>query len=393
MTPSSPRRILSILSLITLVVMIGIGIVVPMLPTYALSLGASATQVGLIFAGFSFARTLCNPFIGALADRTELKRLMLIGLLSYGLLSLAYIVSTSPGHLILVRTLHGLASTFVIPLAMSYAAIIAEDGQEGVFMGSINMALFLGMGAGPLIGGALTDAVGPNAAFYTLAGLSSLALLLTMALLPPMHRRKAKEEEATLRGILRIPSLLGLLLFRIISALGSGNLMAFIPIMANRAGLSHTAIGILISSNIFITGLLQRPFGRMVTKENTIQLILAGSFISAIALASLPLGSGLVSYLVIGGIMGFGGAVSMPAASVMVMEHGRNLGMSSTMGIFDSAMGIGMIVGPLISGLVMELLGISWVFYVGGLFSLAGMGVFYVLARTPVSQSATPSEP
>lgn len=391
MSAGTPGRILTILCLITLVVMLGIGIVVPFLPTYALSLGASATQIGLIFASFSLARTVCTPLIGALADRSELKRLMLLGLASYALLSLAYVWANQPSHLILIRTLHGMASAFVIPLAMSYAAIIAGDGQEGVYMGSLNMALFLGMGAGPLIGGFLTDARGPHAAFYTLTGLSCLALGLTILLLPPMQRHKAKEQPATLAAILRIPSLLGLLLFRIISALGSGNLLAFIPILASKAGQSHTAIGILISSNIFLTGILQRPCGRLVTSSNTIRLIMAGSFISTVALASLPLGNGFWSYLVIGSIMGMGGAISMPAASVMIMEYGRSLGMSSTMGIFDAAMGLGMILGPLISGFVMDYLGINAVFYVGGLFSLVGLCVFFFLARRSIATELNPS--
>jgi MFS family permease len=184
-----------------------------------------------------------------------------------------------------------------------------------------------------------------------------------------------------LKGIIRNPSLLGLLLFRIINALASGNLLAFIPLLAKKAGQSNTEIGILISTNIFITGLLQRPFGRLVSPTNTIRLIMIGSLISAVSLASLPLGRGFFTYLLLGSIMGFGSAISMPAAFVMIMEHGRKLGMSSTMGIFDSAMSLGMILGPLVSGIIMDYVGISYVFYIGGFISLCGMMVFYFLSR------------
>lgn len=360
--------------------LLGVGIVVPMLPTYAQGIGATATQIGLIFAGFSLSRTIFTPIIGALADRSELKRLMVIGLAGYALLSLAYVAAATPWQLILIRVLHGTASAFVIPLAMSYAASIAGEGQEGVYMGSLNSALFFGMGAGPLIGGLLTDGFGPASAFYALAALSSVALGLAVILLPPYRRERPPEATGTFQGILKSHSLVGLLLFRIISALGSGNLMAFIPILAHRAGLSTTATGVLITTNIFVTGGLQRPFGRLVTPANTIRMIIIGSALSIAALASLPLSPGFAIYLALGCLMGLGGAISMPAASVLVLEHGRTLGMSATMGIFDAAMGLGMIVGPLVSGIIMEYLGIEYVFYIGGCISGLGMCVFMTLA-------------
>lgn len=360
--------------------LLGVGIVVPMLPTYALGLGATATQIGLIFAGFSLSRTVLTPVIGALADRSEIKRLMLIGLAGYAVLSLTYAAAHTPAELIVIRILHGMASAFVIPLAMSYAAAIAGEGQEGVYMGSLNMALFFGMGAGPLFGGLLTDGFGPVSAFYALAALSSVSLGVAVVWLPPLKRERPPGGENTLKGILKNRELLGLLLFRMISALGSGNLMAFIPILAHRSGLSTTAVGVLITANIFVTGSLQRPFGRLVTPANTIRMILIGSGLSIIALASLPLASGFAVYLTLGCLMGLGGAVSMPAASVLVLEHGRALGMSATMGIFDASMGLGMIVGPLASGIIMDYLGIEYVFYLGGLVSALGMCVFMTLA-------------
>ena len=80
MKARSPGHTLAVLALVSFVMLLGVGIVVPMLPTYAQGLGATATQIGLIFAGFSLSRTLLTPLIGALADRSELKRLMLVGL-------------------------------------------------------------------------------------------------------------------------------------------------------------------------------------------------------------------------------------------------------------------------------------------------------------------------
>ena len=384
-----PERILTTVCCITFVVMLGIGIVIPLLPLYARNMGATATEIGLIFSSFALARAVSTPVAGSIADWMNMKPLMLLGLLAYTLLSFTYVVATRPFHLVLIRAFHGMASAFVIPLALTYAANISREGEEGLFMGSINMAMFFGMGAGPLLGGFITDRLGLDAAFYCLSGLSGLAMITAVFFLPSMRKFYSKERPAVLAGILKDPVMLGLLLFRIISALGSGSLMVFIPLLAKDYGLSSTWIGILISSNIFLTGILQRPIGKISKKENSLFMIVSGSIISAVTLVCLPFGKGVVVYLLLSCIMGFGSAVSMPAASVLMVEHGKQAGMSTTMGIFDTAMSVGMIIGPLLSGIIMDYMGIAWVFYVGGIICLSGTAVFWLLARR-VSVQAHP---
>jgi DHA1 family multidrug resistance protein-like MFS transporter len=375
------KHIMILLSSITFVVLIGVGIVVPILPSYAQGLGATATQVGLIFSGFSLSRTISTPIIGMIADRGEIKSFMLMGLFLYALIAITYVFATTPETLIMIRIFHGIASAFILPLAMSYIALIAKQGQEGLYMGSFNMALFLGLGSGPLIGGVITDSLGINAAFYCLSILSFISGILTLVLLPPMRSSLGGKAVMSLRMITRFSPMKGLLIFRVMNALGRGCLLAFVPILARGNGLSIFEIGVLISSNIFITGLLQRPFGMMVTHDNTIRYIVTGSFISALALASLPFGWDFLSFFTIGAVMGIGGAIAMPAASVMAVEYGRDMGMTSTMGVFEAARGVGMVLGPVISGVVMDISGIDNVFYVGGILIAIGTGVFIAFMR------------
>ncbi|MCD6571126.1 MAG: MFS transporter [Deltaproteobacteria bacterium] len=374
------RDILIVLSITTFVVLLGVGIVLPILPIYAQGLGASATQIGLIFASFSLSKTICTPIIGALSDHTNRKNPILIGLILYSFIAITYVWAKDPSTLILIRLIHGIASAFILPIAMSYVGIIAEEGEEGLYMGSFNMALFLGMGAGPLLGGVLTDLWGVNAAFYALSILSAFAFTLTIIMLPPMPVSRDTGAGLNLlpfRRVLQSSSMKGLFFFRAISALGRGGLIAFIPVLAKASGISNAEIGILISANIFITGLFQRPFGRMVTSANKIRLVITGSIIGAVSLASLPFGNSFLAFFFLGSIMGIGGAMSIPAASVMVVENGKSLGMGATIGIFDMAMGLGQILGPLLAGFVMDIFDIDTTFYVSGILVFIGTCVFY----------------
>jgi predicted MFS family arabinose efflux permease len=82
-----------------------------------------------------------------------------------------------------------------------------------------------------------------------------------------------------------------------------------------------------------------------------------------------------------------GNAVSTPAASALVIEEGRRYGMGSTVAVFTTALNIGMAVGPILAGAIVDYAGINTAFYFGAAVVLAGAGVFVWF--TSVSRSAT----
>jgi MFS family permease len=107
----------------------------------------------------------------------------------------------------------------------------------------------------------------------------------------------------------------------------------------------------------------------------------------------MPAGQGFWSFLAIGAIMGIGGALSIPASSVMAVEHGKKLGMTSSLGIFDAAWGVGMILGPVLMGVVTDLSGIDSAFYAGGLVTALGTGLFLYISRKTGSRLPAKESP
>ena len=74
--------------------MTGLGIIWPLVPVYAVHLGAGGLQVGIIIASFNLARTLFNPLAGRLSDRWGRKPFIAAGLLLYALVSVLYVMAT-----------------------------------------------------------------------------------------------------------------------------------------------------------------------------------------------------------------------------------------------------------------------------------------------------------
>ncbi len=148
--------------------MIGLGIVWPLVPVYAVELGAGGFQIGLIIASFNLARTFFNPLAGRLSDRWGRKSFIVLGMLLYAVVSVLYVLAARVETLILVRLLHGMTSVLVAPIAMALVADIAPKDRMGLYLGTQNMAVMLGLGVGPVAGGIIRDYFGMQTAFYAM---------------------------------------------------------------------------------------------------------------------------------------------------------------------------------------------------------------------------------
>ena len=359
--------------------MLGLGIVSPLMPIFAKNLGATGIWLGLIFAGFSLSRGIFMPIIGKISDRNGRKKYIVVGLFLYSIISLLYLLAHNVYSLTIIRIIHGFASAMVIPIAMAYIGETAKEGKEGSTMGTFSVALFLGMGAGPFLGGILNDAFGISSVFYAMSCLTAASFLITLFLLPDIKNSNeaTNKKSVSFKNIIKNNTIKGLLLFRAINAMGRGGVMSFLPIFASKIHITPSQIGTIISVNIFLTALLQRPFGKLADKYNKLYLVLIGSTIGALALLCVALSSNFWMLMFIGSFMGIGGAISMPAATAITVKLGQSVGMGTSMGLFNTAMSIGMIVAPLISGIIMDTLGLSYIFIVAGLISLFGTFVFY----------------
>ena len=372
------KKVFPILALSAFSSMLGVGIISPLLPLYAENLGATGIWLGVIFSSFSISRTILMPIIGRLSDRSGRKLFLCIGLLIYSITSLGYIWAGDVSQLTLVRLIQGSAAGMIIPIAQAYVGDISPERKEGTWMGYFNAAFFTGFGFGPLLGGVLTDHSGMNTAFYTMGGLNLLALLVAVLFLPEIERRKmAASPRTSFREMSTSGMIKGLFNFRLAFAIGRGTIVTFLPIFAGiYIGLPPSRIGILLTVNILVTSLLQIYGGNIADRFNRRILVVVGGLTNITFLALIPLGGSFWPLLAICALGGLGGAISMPAASALVVEEGRKFGMGSTIAVFSMAMSIGMAIGPIVSGVIADFINLDTVFYFGAAMGLIGTTLF-----------------
>jgi len=323
------------------------------------------------------------PIIGRLSDRSGRKLFICIGLFIYAIISLGYIWADNVSQLTLVRLIQGAAAGMIIPIAQAYVGDISPEGEEGRWMGYFHTAFFAGFGFGPLMGGALTDYFGMNVAFSTMGGLNLLAFLIAILFLPEIRQGKmAANPHLSFKEMSTSGMVKGLFSFRLSISLGRGAFSCFLPIFAAiYIGLSPTLIGILLAVNILLMALLQVYSGNIADRFNRRALVVLGSLIGLIFLALIPLTDSFWQLLGLCALQGLGGAISLPAASALIIDEGRKFGMGSTIAVFTLAMSIGMTIGPLLGGVAADFVSINSVFYFAAGIGLIGTSLFIWFTR------------
>ena len=371
------NRAIKVLLLSVFVAMLGLGIVSPIMPLYAESLGATYTQVGLLSSAWSTSRLIFSAPAGRLSDSTSKKKVIVAGLLTYAVVSLMYVF----------RFIHGLGSAMTMPIAMAYAAELSPEGEEGRYMGTMNFAMFGGMGFGPLLGGSLTDMFNMSAPFYFMSGLTALSLALVMLFLPDLGSTTYTSEKPkpSFRRVLSNRVLLASFVFRAVNALGRGSIMGFLTIFMTTAvadgglGLSITEGGIVLSVGQLSSAFLQRPCGELADRHDKNKLIMMGGLVAVVGMASFPFAHNFWQVLSARLLFSAGSALMTPAITAIAAIEGRSLGIGTTMSVLQSAMSLGMMAGPLLSGVFADMFSLKPVFWMGSAISLLGLGLFVVL--------------
>lgn len=365
------RQLLTILLLSTFIALLGIGIIVPILPVFATTLGANSLALGMIIAAFSISRGLLQPVVGNLSDRWGRKGFLACGLLIYCLVGMILPLAHSVSNILAIRLLHGVGSAMIVPVAMAYVSDMAPIGQEGRYMGMLNIAIFSGIGGGPLLGGFFTDHWGMASAFYAMSGLSIVAFLLVISQLPTQDITEPKiPRPSTIRSLgimFATRRTRGILLARMTTMIVMVPAMAFTPLLLSQwFNSSGTQTGIVIAGRTLANAILQTPFGRMSERRDKVTMLQTGCIIISLAICLVPMTTSFWPILILFIILGVGEAMIWPVLGALATEEGRRYGQGTMMGAFNTAMSAGIFLGAVGAGICSDLIGLGWSFFVIG---------------------------
>lgn len=268
---------------------LGIGLVIPILPTIMNEFGVSGTVVGYLTASFALSQLIVSPFAGKAVDKFGRKIMIVIGLIIFAFSELLFGLGTSIEALFFSRILGGVSGAFIMPAVTAFIADITTNDARPKALGFMSAAINIGFIIGPGIGGFLAE-IGTRVPFFAAAVLGGVAALLSLVLLrEPERQLSAADSEGGLpetSSIKKIFKPLFLLPFLLIfmSSFGLAGLESFFSLFVDhKFSFTPKDVAIAITGGAIIGAILQLLlFDRMVKKMGEINLIRASFLYSVI---------------------------------------------------------------------------------------------------------------
>ncbi|HEX3073704.1 MAG TPA: MFS transporter [Ignavibacteriales bacterium] len=369
---------LLIIFLTVFIDLLGFGILIPILPTFASkNLHVSDFGIGTLVAIFSLMQFLFNPVFGKLSDRFGRKRIIMITLCMTGTSYFIFSIAHSYWLLFFSRMLAGLGGSN-LGVAQAYIADVTEKHERSKGMGMMGAAFGLGFVLGPLMGGFLSHFG------YAMVGIASgcfsfTAFFFAMFFLkePPKGRTKAKLTLSDLKlfdlkfaaRTFRNPGLGLMIGLFFITTFSYANINGTLAILGYKHyGFTDQQNGMLFGVLGIFTILIQGIFIRvMAGKIQERNLIIFGMLSMSVGLSLLPFGWNFASVAGIISILAIGNAVMQPTALSMVSKYASDTEQGAVLGLNQSMSSLGRVLGPLWGGFSYDFLGYQTPFLTGGI--------------------------
>jgi DHA1 family tetracycline resistance protein-like MFS transporter len=271
-------RPLLVIFLTIFVNLVGFGIIIPLLPFYAETFGASPLVIGLLFASFSLAQLVASPLLGELSDRWGRRPVLILSLVGTAISFAMLAMAQSLAMLFAARIVDGLSGGN-ITTARAYIADITSEEERPRAFGLLGAAFGLGFIVGPALGGAFS-VISYTAPIWAATAITIAAMALAWFWLPETrHRAHAGGTPPwrALRDLSRRPGL------RLLLGIDFLYWMAFAVYQttfalfgARRFGFGATETGYLLSAfgalGVVVQGALVGPVARRLGSRQSLVL-------------------------------------------------------------------------------------------------------------------------
>lgn len=194
----NPRlsRDVVVLGVVAFFVMVGFGVVVPVLPVFVHDFGVGYTAVGAVVSAFALVRLISSPFCGWLIARGGERTVLAIGIGIVAISSALVGIAQNYPQVLILRGAGGIGSAMFSVSAMTLLLGSTSPAVRGRAVGFYQGGFLIGGMAGPALGGALS-LVSLRAPFFFYAGTLTIAGLIGLFLLKPKPKAAPSDDNAT----------------------------------------------------------------------------------------------------------------------------------------------------------------------------------------------------
>jgi MFS transporter, DHA1 family, multidrug resistance protein len=356
------NRNMWILFLSLVVVMMGFGIAMPVLPFYIESMGGRGIHYGLLIASYGLMQLIFAPVWGSLSDKHGRKPFLMIGMLGLAAGMTFFALASELWMLYAAQLLSGGLSSAALPSAQAYAGDSTSAEDRGAAMGRIGGAIGLGVVLGPGLGGLLA-AQSFSTPFFVAAGFCMLTFLIVLIGLPESLAAQDRSDSTEFK-FMQMKGLWQALF----TPIGFGLIAAFMSIYGQttfsgvfglyalarfeygpeQVGTFLMVMGLMYASS---QGILVGPLTRRFGENRIMTLALLGSSIGFVFI--LLANTYLALMLAMSWFILYNSLLK-PSALAQISKN-ATMNQGKAMGIAESYMSMGRIIGPLWGGMIFDI--------------------------------------
>ncbi len=356
---------------------------IPTLPPYIKSIGASGTEIGLVTALFSIGAVLSRPFIGFMLEYKARGPLVLIGAVMLLLITFLYPLSQVVVIFLAIRLIHGLAWGWSTTVNGTAAVDLVPNSRLGEGMGYFGLSITIGMIIAPSLGIFLFQVTSFDNLIYISGALGVIALVLlgTIKYNTPNQVLTTKKEDLkfTYLGSLVeksgwFPAMLTLLI-----NLGYGTIVTFIVIFGDERGIDQIFLFYLCNA---ILASLSRPVaGKWFDQKGPVGLVILTISITIMGMWVLSFAHSNIMIAIAGVLfgIGFGSLIPTLQSWTLSLTPPNRRGVAN--GMFFSSIDLGIGLSGLIFGVLAQFIDLGTLFRISSGFIVLALILTIVKGR------------
>ena len=368
----------------TFVIMLGFGIVSPVLPNYARSFGVGYGAVGLMISAFSFARLVADPFVGRYIDRYGERAMTVLGASWVGVSSIAAGLAPTFPLLVIFRAAGGVGSALFFAALLSFLLRTIPSQRTGRVMSVYYASFNIGFIAGGPLGGLIARWFGLASPLYVYGGACFLASILFWR---TIHNPERHEDEVRRGGLRRLPWNRPFVTVLVVNGVYLWMIGAVFQTLVPLFGteevlltLGGVGLGLAIATATELVSLY--PAGRATDRRGRRAVLIPSLVGLAAVTAAFGLASTPVGFFIAMGLLGIAsGYVGVPPAPMLSDVTPEEL-KGSAVAVFRFAGDLGFVIGPLVAGWSATAFGFGAAFAITAVPALIALGLVLSIEET-----------
>jgi len=362
---------MTVLLLSMFIFTLGFGITVPVMPYFAIQMGGTVVDIGLLMAVFSAMELLFAPLWGKVSDRFGRKPVMIVGLIGFSVAFALSGLSTQLWMLYLFQALAGMMMAGIFPATMAYIADCTEPGERAKQMGMLGAA----NGAGVIFGPALASLFalwGLRVPFFVAAALALVTSVVTLAWIRESKSPdrgqisvQAKSNASWMQPQMLIFFLMMLFVMVAMASLestfgyftmdrfGLSEIPSSMPVLWTSVMLTGTNLMGVVFTFFGLIGVVTQALivGKVIERAGEERTIVLGLLAMAAGTILLIFSGEMVSIIISACVIAVGIGLLMPSINSAVSRRTDKDNQGMIMGILGSFNSSGRVVGPVAGGI------------------------------------------